>query len=175
MPRLPMIDRDAMPEALAKLVDSRPPLNLYKVLANAPAAAQGFMSLGGALLRESSLDQGLRELVILRVGALSASPYEVYQHRQLAARLGVPPEKVAAALNETGNEALDGMERAALAFADAVVCDVKASDKLYDAIASRLDHRQVSELVLTIGFYMMVCRFLENAEVELETVPVPLG
>lgn len=175
MPRLPMIERDAMPEPLAQLVASRPPLNLYKVLANAPAAAQGFMALGGALLRESSLDPKLRELVILRVGALSGAGYEVHQHRQLAARVGVPPVKIAAALREVGDAAFDEQERAILAFTDAVVQEVKAPEPLYDAVAARLDHRQVSELILTIGFYMLVSRFLENAEVEIEAASVPLA
>ena len=174
MTRLPMIERDAMPERLAELVSSRPPLNLYKVLANAPAAAQGFMALGGALLRESSLDPQLRELVILRVGALSAAPYEVHQHRQVAARVGVSAEKISAALREASETMLDERERAVLAFTDAVVHEVKAPAPLFEAIAAQLDDRQTSELILTIGFYMLVCRFLENAEVELEAAQVPL-
>lgn len=175
MPRLPLIERDAMSPTLAQMVGSRPPLNLYKVLANAPAAARGFMALGGALLRDSSLDPRLRELVILRVGALSAASYEVHQHRQLAARVGVPLEKVAAALNEADGGALDALEDATLAFTDAVVHGVKAPEALFEAIARRLDHRQLTELILTIGFYMMVCRFLENAEVEIEALAVPLA
>ena len=175
MSRLPIIERDAMPEPLAQLVSSRPPLNLYKVLANAPAAAQGFMALGGALLRESSLAPVLRELVILRVGALSGAAYEVHQHRRVAAKAGASPDKIAAALRERDGSGLDELERAVLDFTDAVVHEVKAPEPLFDAIAKRLDHRQVSELILTIGFYMLVCRFLENAEVEIEAETVPLS
>ena len=175
MSRLPMIQPADMPEALARLVANRPPLNLYKVLANAPVAAQGFMALGGALLRESSLEPVLRELVILRVGALSEAAYEVHQHRRVAAVAGASPDKIAAALRERDGSALDELERAVLAFTDAVVHEVKAPEHLFDAVAKRLDDRQVSELILTIGFYMLVCRFLENAEIEIEAQTVPLS
>jgi alkylhydroperoxidase family enzyme len=33
---------------------------------------------------------------------------------------------------------------------------------------SRFSQQQLAELVLTIGFYMMVSRFLENYEVDIE-------
>jgi alkylhydroperoxidase family enzyme len=69
-----------------------------------------------------------------------------------------------------------------LRFTDEVVRDVKASDAAFEAVAAHLSHREVSELLLTIGFYMMVCRFLENLEVEIEvegevdqTVNLPPG
>jgi 4-carboxymuconolactone decarboxylase len=60
------------------------------------------------------------------------------------------------------------LERLVLHFTDEVVQKVKASDALFDELLSHLNHRQMAELVLTIGFYMMVSRFLENFEVEIE-------
>lgn len=174
MPRLPMIELDAMPEPLRRLVESRPPLNLYRVLANAPAAAEGFMALGSALLRQSSIAPDLRELVILRVGSLCNAAYEVHQHRKLAIKVGVAPGKIAAALREANGSSLDDAERIVLAFTDAVVHEVKAPDPLFDAVAKVLDYRQVGELILLIGFYMLVCRFLENAEVAIEVEAVRL-
>ena len=127
---------------------SGPPLNLFRVLPHAGPAAIGFLRLGSALLRENALDSRLRELVILRVGVLCRAGYEVHQHRRVARAVGVSQEKIAAT--------------------DAVVQDVKAPDALYEAVADRLDHRCMAELVLTIGYYMMVSRFLENFEVEIE-------
>ena len=45
---------------------------------------------------------------------------------------------------------------------------VKAPDVMWNDMLRHLDHRQMAELVLTVGFYMMVCRFLENFEVDIE-------
>jgi 4-carboxymuconolactone decarboxylase len=39
---------------------------------------------------------------------------------------------------------------------------------MFAAVSAHLDHREMAELVLTIGFYMMVSRFLENFEVDIE-------
>ena len=53
-------------------------------------------------------------------------------------------------------------------FAESVVWEVKAPEPLYSAVARQLNERQMAELLLTIGFYMLVSRFLENTEVEIE-------
>ena len=39
---------------------------------------------------------------------------------------------------------------------------------MFDEARRRFSPRALSELVLTVGFYMMVCRFLENFEVDIE-------
>jgi AhpD family alkylhydroperoxidase len=147
---------------------SGPPLNLFRVLPHAGPAAIGFLRLGSALLRENALDSRLRELVILRVGVLCRAGYEVHQHRRVARAVGVSQEKIAATELGADSEAFDPFESLVLRFTDAVVQDVKAPDALYEAVADRLDHRCMAELVLTIGYYMMVSRFLENFEVEIE-------
>ena len=64
--------------------------------------------------------------------------------------------------------AFDDLQRLVMRFTDEVVHRVKASDVLFDAVRARLGDRQVAELVLTIGYYMMVSRFLENFEVDIE-------
>jgi hypothetical protein len=55
-----------------------------------------------------------------------------------------------------------------LEFTDVVFREVKAPDALFKQVAARFGHRQTAELVLTIGFYMLVSRFLENFEVDIE-------
>jgi hypothetical protein len=56
-----------------------------------------------------------------------------------------------------------------LRFADQLVHHVKAPDAMWQDLSKHLDHRQMAELVLTVGYYMMVCRFLENFEVDIES------
>lgn len=168
MARIPYFDMTQAPEAFAELMSSRKPLNLYRMLPHATTAAPGFLKMGGALLRENELDSQLREIVILRVGMLSGASYEVHQHKRVARSVGLSEEKIAAI--EQGAEAsvFSDLERLILRFTDTVVHDVKAPDELFHAVLERLNHRQMAELVLTIGFYMMVSRFLENFEVDIE-------
>ncbi|RYE52642.1 MAG: carboxymuconolactone decarboxylase family protein, partial [Hyphomicrobiales bacterium] len=41
----------------------------------------------------------------------------------------------------------------------------------FDDVSSRLPHQQLVELMMTIGFYMLVSRLLENLEVDIEETP----
>lgn len=168
MARLPFIDPATVEGALGEALRSRPPLNLYKLLPHAPAVAEGFLALGGAILRRASLDPRLRELVILRVGGLTHATYEVHQHRRIARGLALPEAWIEAAVTGQGTDCLDTRARDVLAFTEAVVRDVKAPEALYQAMAAHLGPQQQLELLMTIGFYGLVSRVLENLEVETE-------
>lgn len=172
MARLPYLDPAQVPGPLGDTLRARPPLNLYRILPHAPAVAEGFLALGGAILRRSSLPPELRELVILRVGALSDAHYEIHQHRRVARGLGMSDAKIEAVLAPAlaENAPFDAAERAVLAFTDAVVREVKAPAPLYQAMSEHLGAQQQVELLQTIGFYMLVSRFLENLELDVEEV-----
>jgi alkylhydroperoxidase family enzyme len=169
MARIDYFDLAQAPAAYKELLGDRPPLNLYRMLPHAGPAAIGFLTLGGALLRRSELDPPLREIAILRVGMISGASYEVHQHKRVARKAGLAPEKIAALTEPGGNLGVfDETERFVIAFTDRLVHHVKADDAMFAAAQTRFNPRQLSELVLTIGFYMMVSRFLENFEVDIE-------
>ena len=169
MARLTYFDDASLPVGIAELLRGRPTLNLYRILPHAKTAAPGFLALGRALLTESELDPKLRELVILRAGAISRASYEIYQHRRVGRSVGLTEEEIAAALRERPDDCLSDWTRLVLRFTEAVVWEVKAPEPLYQAVAAKLTERQMAELLLTIGFYMLVCRFLENTEVDIES------
>ncbi|MBC7598625.1 MAG: carboxymuconolactone decarboxylase family protein [Polaromonas sp.] len=176
MARIPYFDLSQASPQIRAVVVNRPPLNIYRVVAHGGATAEGFLALGSAILRGSELDPQLRELVILRVGALSQAHYEIYQHRRVAAQAGVPVEKIEAVLQNADHAAtcatFTDLEQAVLNYTDAVVRHVKAPADLFDPVSAALPPQQLVELHMTIGFYMLVCRLLENLEVELEDPPV---
>lgn len=171
MPKIPYFDLEQATDEMKAMLGTRPPLNIYRMVAHAGPAGERFLGLGGALLRENSLDARLRELVILRVGILSEAPYEVYQHKRIASRVGVDDAKVAALDEGPEAAAFDETERAVLRFTDDVVKHVRARDELFADVAARLTHQQLTELLILIGYYMMVSRFLENTGVEIEAAP----
>jgi 4-carboxymuconolactone decarboxylase len=168
MPRIPYFDMRKAPPEITELLEARPPLNIYRMLPHAVSAAPAFLRLGGALLRDCELDAKLRELAILRVGVLSNAGYEIHQHKRIARHVGVPEEKIEAVANGSEADVYTPIEKLMLRFTDEVVRNVRASDALFNELLSHLSNRQMTELVLTIGFYMMVSRFLENFDVEIE-------
>lgn len=175
MSRVPPLAPEAMPPALRELLASRPPYNIYRVLANAPSALPGFVQLASALLTQSELDPQLREMVILRVGAHCRSGYEIHQHQRLARHVGVSEDRIRKALDTRPQQGGDSLEDKLLAFTDSVVLSVKAPAEQYEAVAAHLSARAVTELLMTIGTYMMVSRVLENLEVEIEPEGVDIA
>lgn len=168
MAKIPYFDLEQAPQEYRDMLEGRPPLNLYRMLPHAASIAPGFLAMGRGILRESVLEPKMREIVILRVGMLSDASYEVHQHKRVARRVGLPEEKIAALQAGADEPVFDEVERKVIRFTDEVVRNVKASNQAFDVLQSDFSHREIAEIVLTIGFYMMVCRFLENFEVDIE-------
>ena len=168
MARIPYFDMAQAPAQYTELMAGRPPLNLYRMLPHAGPTAVGFLKLGGAILRDNELASTLREIAILRVGILSKASYEVHQHKRVARSVGLSDAKIGALEVGADTSALDPLELQVMQFTDKVFHDVKAPDAMFEAMKAKLSTRALAELVLTIGFYMMVSRFLENFEVDIE-------
>ena len=170
MPRLPYYEVENATGKHAEFLDKiKPHLNIYRMLANSEAGLKGFIRMGNALLYKCELDPVLRELAIIRVGRLSRAAYEVFQHERIGREAGVTDDKIAALRDSTPEaSAFNDNEKAVLRFADDVVRNVKASDKNLKAVQAFLSPGAVVELTLTVGYYMMVCRFLETTGVEGE-------
>jgi len=172
MARIPYYDLGKASPVVADAMKNRRPLNIYRMLAHGEETAVNFLALGRSILTMSEIDAKLRELVILRVGALCGSTYEMIQHRSVAAKVGVSAEKIEAVLADPGSdvhaELFNDMEQAVLRFTDSVVREVKAPEPLFRGVATELPHRQLIELLMTIGFYMLASRISENLEVDIE-------
>ena len=170
MSRVPYFDVETATGKHAEfLTKLNPTLNIYKMLANSEYGKKGFIRMGNALLYKCELEPSLRELAIIRVGRLSRAAYEVFQHERIGREAGITDDKIAALREATiESPAFSDNEKAVLRFADDVVRNVKASDKTLKAVQAFLTPGALVELTLTIGYYMMVCRFLESMGVDGE-------
>lgn len=170
MSRIPYFDVETAEGKHAEFLDKlKPHINIYRMLAHSESAVKGFTRMGNALLHRCELDPGLRELAIVRVGRLSRAAYEVFQHERIAREVGVAEDKLAALRDATVEApAFSEAERVVLRFTDDVVRNVRASDRTFKPVQALLPPAALVELTLTIGYYMMVCRFLETLGVDGE-------
>jgi alkylhydroperoxidase family enzyme len=170
MARLPYVDPATAAAPVREILEQLPvKLNIFRMVAHAETALRPFLGLGTAILARQQLSPKLRELVILRVAALSPSRYEWTQHVPIARATGATDAQIAA-LERGDIEAgcFDPLERAVLRFTTEVLRDVRASDATFADVSQRLSPREVVELVLTVGYYMMVARLLETTAVDLD-------
>ena len=172
MARISYPDPNTLSDANKALMEQLPPLNIFKMLSGAGASFAPFMQFVSAYLNEGALDPELRELVILRVGHLCGSHYEVHQHERVSRTLGVSEVRIAAVKTTVPNAAFDETQNTILLFADEQVANIKVTDKTFTAAKACLSDAEMIELTLIVGTYIMVCRFLETMEIELEEADI---
>ena len=168
MARIPYPDPTELSEETAEFLGRLPALNIFRMLAGADGLLQAFTRFGNHLLYRTELDPVLRELAILRVGVLSEAAYELRQHEDISRRLGMSDALIAAARVGPDDAVLEEVQRLVLRFTDDVVVNVRPSDETFEPLRRRLTARALQELTVTIGCYMLVCRYLETFGVDIE-------
>ena len=170
MARLPYIDPATAPEHVRELLERLPvKLNVFRMMANAESDFRPLVGLGTAILGRQKLSAKLRELAILRVAALSPARYEWVQHVPIAQATGASAAQVAALeRGDIAADVFDSLERVVLRFTTEVVRDVRASEATFAELARLLSAQEIVELIITVGYYMMIARLLETTAVDLD-------
>ena len=168
MARVPYADPATFSDETARLIERLAPLNIFKMMANAPHLVRPFVDLGGAFLFGSELDPVTRECAILRVGYLSNASYETAQHEKIGHDLGMGETLIEALKIGPSATGLSDKHRITLAYVDDLVKNVKAGPTTFDPALNHFGVLKLQELTLVTGYYMMVCRFLETFEVDIE-------
>ncbi|MBZ6232802.1 carboxymuconolactone decarboxylase family protein [Streptomyces olivaceus] len=132
-------------------------------MAHAETAFRPWLRFSGALLNHLALDPVLRELAILRVGELTAR-YEWDQHVPVALAVGVTQQQIDA-LDGGDLDALKPLPRAVVDFVTGVVCD-EVDDATYLSLSGFLSDREVVELTLVAGHYLMVARMMTTLRID---------
>ena len=168
MARVPYPAPKALSSETQAFLGKLPPLNLFRMMAGGEGLLRAFVRLGNHLLSKSKLSPVLREIAILRVGALSSARYEVFQHERIARGLGMTDGLLAAIRHGPDDPAFDDLQRLVMRFTDDVVRNVRASDETFEAVRARLSLQELQELTVTIGYYMTASRFLETFDIDIE-------
>lgn len=170
MARLPYVDPSTAPDAVRETLEAAPPLNIFRMVAHAETALRPWLRFGNALLTKAELDARLRELAILRVSQLTpGAEYEWVQHVAIAQAVGVAEEQIAALTTGDVTAACFGDdERLVLRFTEEVVRDAAPCEAVWAAADTRFSHREIMELLLTIGQYMMLARVMATTRIDLD-------
>jgi len=170
MARLPYVDPATAPQRVRETLASvAAPLNIFRMMAHAEANLRSLLRLGGTILSRQQLSGRLRELAILRVAQLSHARYEWVQHVPIAKAAGARIDQIAGlATGNTSADCFDARERLLFQFTDELVRDVRVSDATFERMAREFPPREIVELILTVGYYMLIARLLETTGVDLE-------
>lgn len=170
MARIPLVEAETAPKQVREFLDALPiKLNVFRMVANAETLFRPVFALGTAILGRQKLDDLLREFVILDAVNVVGGEYEWIQHVAIAKALGASDAQISAI--EKGNLESDCFEADTsdvLSFAHESAKNYRTSDAQFERAAKHLSPREITELLLTIGFYQMLGRVTEATQTELD-------
>ncbi len=146
-------------------------LHLYQMLLQSPPVARGWLNHLTGIRHNTSLAGSLREMVIMRIAVLNGAPYEADQHAPIALKEGMTQAQLDALDNWSASSLFSPLERAVLAYTDAMTRDIQVPDAVFDAVRQHFEPRQLVELTATIATYNMVSRFLEALQIHSHDKP----
>jgi alkylhydroperoxidase family enzyme len=168
MARVPYPDPTQLSPETREVLGKMPPLNIFRMMAGGEGLLKAFTRMGNYLLFKSKLDPVLREIAIIRAGVLSKATYEVHQHERIGRDLGMSDALIKAIHAGPDDAEFNDLQRLVMRYTDDVVRNVRAGDATFGPLAERLSLQEMQEVTVTIGYYMMVSRFLETFDVDIE-------
>ena len=168
---IPYAHEDPQDDRVRAVLDRlpEPRINLFTMLANAPALIGPALRLGEAILTRSDLPAGLRELAILQSAKTTGTEYEWVQHEAIAKLVGVPDEKIEA-IRSGDLDALEPAEAAAMRLVDQCIGAATPDEALVREVADHHGRNGLVELLLVAGYYAMLGGVMRAVRIDVDSV-----
>ena len=140
-----------------------------------PGITPSFLNLQEAEQANTSLDDRVRQVVILTVGAVWNSHYELYAHAAVAAKAGLPDGAIKALASGAVPDELSAAEQLAARFARALSTSHRIEAALYRDAQAAFGLQGLVDIVYLAGCYHIVCGLLNAFEVPAPVEPVQAG
>jgi alkylhydroperoxidase family enzyme len=140
-------------------------MNVFRTFAHHPDLMRAWLPFGAHVLRSSTLEPRLRELVVLRVGWICHSPYEWGQHVNIGRRCGVSDTDLERLTAGPEADGWSNPEAAALRATDELVNGHTLSDATWADLSTHFSTRQVLDLIFLVGQYQLVAGALNALRV----------
>lgn len=132
----------------------------YNPLLYSPGVGAGFLDFEAAEDRSTSLDDRVRQVVILSVGSVWKADYEIYAHAALARQAGLPDETIRALQNGETAKDLTSEEQLAQAFTLELTSRHSVDATVYERAERAFGRQGLADIALLIGRYLTICALL---------------
>ena len=173
MALIPYADDDPRDERVAAVLARlpEPRINLFRMLANAPALIGPTLRLGEAILTKGDLDPELRELAILHVARLTATEYEWVQHQGIARLIGIGEDKLQAISDgDLGADVFDRRELLTLRLVGHLLEDSAPPAELVTETEAEIGRAPLLELMIVTGYYAMLGGVMRAVRLDVDNV-----
>ena len=162
----------AVPEAkaagFAAQTDDGSFIGPFNVALQSPEIGSAFGALQGAEAKNTTINARTRQVVILTVGSVWKSEYELYAHKAEARKAGISESAIAALVAGETSEELSDEEKTAQAFTAEITRNHQVTDEMFERVRATFRVQGIVDLLFLAGCYDIVCSLLNTFQ-----VPVP--
>ncbi|MDM4142596.1 MULTISPECIES: carboxymuconolactone decarboxylase family protein [Mycobacterium] len=171
MTRMPLVSTDRQPEGIKQPIAGPDTLNVLRLIANAPNIFDGWAQMTGELFKSPTFTPRLREVIILRVGHLQDSPYELAQHVIFGRTAGLTDRQIDALLGKSDLDAagFTGDERIVIDTVTELCTTRRLSDNAFAKAHALLGDEALTELLMIVSCYYGLAFVLNAVDLEIDT------
>ncbi len=170
MTRMPLADADEQPEHIRQLLTRPGALDVLRLLANAPNVFESWAQMAGGLFDSPTFTPRMREVIILRVGHLQDSPYELAQHVIFARAAGLTDQEIDALLGKGDLDAagFSGDERTVIDTVTELCTTRRLRDDSFATAQALLGVEALTELLMIVSCYYGLALVLNAADLDID-------
>jgi 4-carboxymuconolactone decarboxylase len=153
----------------AEILASHPPINVLRMFALTGDMLPAVLAMVGAVFKAEGIAPRLREIMVLRCAHLLNAPYERQANLVMARNVGLSAEEIEAIGKDGRVRGLDAEGTLICQAADELTEFATLTDATLKALIDRYGRNVAAKLILAVGWFNLLSRFLNGTRVPLET------
>jgi alkylhydroperoxidase family enzyme len=152
----------------AEILASHPPINVLRMFALAGDMLPAVLAMVGAVFKAEGIAPRLREIMVLRCAHLLNAPYERQANLVMARNVGLSAEEIEAIGKDGRVRGLDAEGTLICQAADELTF-ATLTDATLKALIDRYGRNVAAKLIIAVGWFNLLSRFLNGTRVPPET------
>lgn len=165
--KIPILPDDQIPSDVLSLLKQYPRINVYTVLAHSPSVCKPWIEMINGIYA-SGFSARLREVALVRIGAVTKAEYELHQHHFIALKNGVTEEEVQAIIHEASVTSLDEEGNLICRAVDELHKRFSLSDETFDELTNHFSTKDIVSLGVAVAMYFAVAILANFCRLEIE-------
>ena len=165
--RIPILSDEQIPAEVLSVLKQYPRINVYTVLAHSPSVCKPWIEMINGIYA-SGFSPRLREVALVRIGAVTKAEYELHQHHFIALKNGVSEEEIQMIIHEASVTNLDEESNLICRAVDELHQRFSLSDETFDELSKHFSTKDIVSLGVAVAMYFAVAILANFCRLEIE-------
>ena len=167
--RVPLPSEEELRRIIGADYDASRTLNVIKMFAGTDDRYPAVICFIKGVFHAAGVDPRIREMIVLRTAKKYNALYEWEANAKLASNVGLSNEEIAAASSDSQVKGIDPRYILVCIATDELSDEGRLSDETLTELLGRYGDTVTRKLILIIGWFNLLSRFVNGCRVPLET------